>query len=225
MARYDDDTKKFMSDVGNNAKFVARQVLRGKPLSQAIARQAIAGTTFSALEKQAGLKVMDIFKLLNSHYDHSWWDWEPETIWQTIMLDHAIEATEEVRNIIQALQVVVSTDAPFEHWHIFEKVGHAFNHNHVSFADLQPLEMDDIAATYAILHKIRPKAVCDDEILGYIAACAKEGGLVSLPVAFFPAGSQESLDKLGNEHELDEEARQIQANKMKTIANHVAECA
>lgn len=223
MAQYDKDTKKFMEDVAEpglaaqaarSARSVVKQVAKGRPLSEALARQAITIPTFAAMEKSGSLKVLDLFELLNEHYKHAWWDWEPETIWQTLSHDHQIEPTEAIKNIVQALQVIVSTDQPFEHWHVFEKVGHAFNYNHVSFATLQPLEVDEIAVTVKLLRAIRPKAEFDKEVCAYMGACAKHSGIVYLPEPLFPACAQESLDELGNNVELK---AQVEANKGRTL--------
>lgn len=247
MAHYDKDTKKFMDDVAGDDEMslrsqlvrstanVAKRVARGKPLTEAIGRQLVAIPTFAALEKQGGLKILDIYKLLNTHYNESWWDWEPETIWQTLSMDHDIEATEAVKNIIQALQMVVKTDAAFEHWHVFEKVAQAFSENPVNFGQMQPLELDEAALAVKILEHIRPKAVYQDEVCAYIAVCAKNSGIVYLPSDYFPGCSQEKLDDMHNNMELKaevmsgkktddpESALGIQRQRLKHIQDYVKE--
>lgn len=241
MAHYDKDTEKFMDDVAprslksqvaRSAASVAKQVARGRPLGEALARQAVALPTFAALEKNGSISVLNVFKLLNSHYNREWWDWEPETIWQTLDHDHAIEPSEAVKNIVQALQVIVNTDQAFEHWHVFEKVAHAFNQNQVHFGVMQPLEMDEVALAIKILQTIRPKAEFDKEVCAYIAACAKHSGIVYLPDNMFPACAQESLDGMNNNMELKElvsrgesistnEALTIQFQRLKSILEYV----
>jgi hypothetical protein len=91
--------------------------------------------------------------------------------------------------------------APFEHWHIFEKVGHAFNWNPVSFQIVQPLEPDEAALAMAILGKIQPRAKFENEVLIYVAACAKSAGMVYLPDNIAP-GVQEKLNEITFEHAL-----------------------
>lgn len=249
MAHYDKETKKFMDDVSKkeelslkgqvarSASSIAKQVARGRPISEAIARQAIAIPTFAALEKSGSMKIVAIFKLLNSHYEHDWWNWEPETIWQTLQTDHQLEASEAIKNIVQALQMIVNTDQAFEHWHIFEKVAHAFNENPVSFGTMQPLELDEVALTIKILEHIRPKAEYQDEVCAYIAACAKNSGVVYLPKEYFPGCSQECLDDMHNNIELrdqvkrdllkpfeeNESALSIQLQRMRAIRAYVQE--
>lgn len=231
MAHYDKDTEDFMSEVAGTTKSVAKQVLKGAPLSSAVGRELVKIPTRHILEKQSGMKVLAVFKLLNTHYGHDWWDWEPETLWQTLKSDHDIEATEEIKNIIQALQVVVKTDYPFEEWHVFENVTHAFNKSPVSFARMQPVDLDEAALTIRILKEIRPKSEYHSEVCGYLGACAKNCGMVYLPEDIFPKCAQDFLDEMGNNLELKHmvmtkgsgEAYDVQMNRLKAIRQYVEE--
>lgn len=236
MARYDDDTQSFMDQTVRSTRSVAKQLAKGKSLKEALVRQAIAIPTFAALEKQgqASMTVMQVFKLLNEHYNFDWWEWAPETIWQTLKQDHDIEASESVKNIIQALQVIVKTNQAFEHWHVFEKIGQAFSSNPVNFGHMQPLELDEISFAIKVLNTIRPKTEYDEEIKAYIGACAKKSGVVYLPDELFMHGCQLHLDQLGNNDELrdlviaslnkpyikDETALSIQLQRLDEIRNY-----
>jgi hypothetical protein len=150
------------------------------------------------IEKRGGV---DLYKYLNDKYSNAWHDWEPETLRHTLDRD-GVDLDDEVMNSIQALQVICKTNAPFEEWHVFEKVGQALNNNPVSFGHVQPLEMDEIAYTIKILQDIRPKEEFEDDIKGYIAAAAKEAGMVYLPEDLYPKGCQDFLDKMGNDTKL-----------------------
>ena len=68
---------------------------------------------------------LQLYQFLNTNYDRQWMDWEPETLWTTLLQDHEEKPTESMKNLIQALQVIVRTNAPFEQWNVFEKVGHS----------------------------------------------------------------------------------------------------
>lgn len=204
MAHYDEDTQKFMDEVAPEQPSVKKEiasqvrplvsaVLKGRPVSK-----VITGKVVSELVKQSHVKLMALYAYLNDHYGRRWWDWEPETIWS--MVDGILDLSEENKNQIQALQVVVNTDFAFEEWHVFEKVGHAFNGNHVSFGELQPLEPDDAAWTCKALELIRPKAEYDDEVLAYIAACANNAGIACMPEDLFPKGCQEQLTRIVGGH-------------------------
>jgi hypothetical protein len=228
MARYDDLTKQFMSDVllektseedTHKGEFLTRQgvgIVKDLATSHTpgdLARKIIKRTLAVATKvpelgshpegivKKSGL---DLFEYMSNRYEDRWYHWEPETIWQTLEYD-GITADEELRNSIQAFQVVTRTNFPFEDWHIFEKTGHAFNNNPVNFGQVQPLELDEIAYTIKILTAIRPQEEFEDDVKAYIAAAAKEAGVVYLPTNLYPEGCQQFLDKMGNEMSLKEQ--------------------
>jgi hypothetical protein len=167
---------------------------------KAIGKALVSGATMKALfEKEAKVKVLGVYGILNEHYGRSWWDWEPETVWQTLKKEHGFDPDEDLKNLISALQLCVSTNQPFENWHVFEKVGHAFNQNPVNFGIVQPLEPQETALTLKLLRAIRPKQDFASEICGYLAAVAKNAGLVYLPKEIFTAGCQDFLDGMGND--------------------------
>jgi hypothetical protein len=206
MAHYDEDTQRFMDRVSGSKEEILRQavgfakdIAKRKPVGASIAKRVLGAGTHKLLEKTGGVSTLQLFATLTQDYGEEWRDWEPETIWQTLEVDHGISPSDELRNMIQAVQVVAKTDAPFENWHVFEKVGHAFCENMVSFSYIQPLELDEVAWTLKALLTIRPKAVFEEEIKGYIAACAKKSGVVYLPQTLFIAGCQEALDELNND--------------------------
>jgi hypothetical protein len=55
---------------------------------------------------------------LISKYDRSWFEWEPETLWDTIERDFSVSLTEEVKNKINAVKLVHLTDAFWKEWNI-----------------------------------------------------------------------------------------------------------
>lgn len=218
MARLDRDTKDFFQKMAGEEEHdegslrhlaTARRIVRSAENPQrALGKAIVSGAVNTMLEKSGGTPVLGIFRLLNDHYKTSWWDWEPETIWKTLEEDHSFQATEEAKNLVMALQVVVTNNAPFEEWHAFEKVGHAFCQNPVFFGILQPLGVDEAAVTIALLKALRPKEEFDDEILGYVAARAKDSGIVFLPEGLFGKKCQDYLSRLGNNEPL---ARAVKA--------------
>lgn len=219
MARYDAETEKFMQDVSSGEKkpldaergirtaMGAMKSIAGGPRT---AGQKLTGTLVKAiLEKTGGISVLRIYEILNDTYQRLWWDWEPETIWFTLERDHGVQPTQELKDIVMALQMVVNTNFAHEQWNVFEKVGHAFNENVVDFSTVQPLELDEIALTIYLLNRVRPKTEFEPEVYGYIASCAKHSGVVYLPENLF-GGAQEFLDRMDNDLEM----------KKKTIEKH-----
>lgn len=212
MTRVDAHTKKFMEDVSGTPEAAPRDAnildpLRsarlatkimsnpGKAISKLLVSKATKELTRDQ-EKTAEIDSIKIFGFLNDHYGKVWWDWEPETMWKMLRDDIFSDGTPAgIRDTLMALQVLVKTNAPFEEWHVFEKVGHAFNSSAVNFSILQPLEPQEAAYAMAVISRIRPQQEYEMEVLGYIASCAREAGMVFLPEKMFP-GVQPYLDNL-----------------------------
>jgi len=212
MARFDTATLAFLDKlaeedsksaphhtVPKDVALAAKKVIRIAQHPTTNIPRALIGLATKELIKEGSITPLGLYDVLNTNYNKDWWDWEPETIWKTLAVEQGIETTPEIRDLILALQLSVNTNQPFEHWHIFEKVGNALNGNEVDFRLLQPLELDDASATIQILKKIRPATGFDEEILAYVAAVAKSSGIVYLPQELFTAECQAYLDALNNE--------------------------
>jgi hypothetical protein len=236
MARYDKATEEFMSKLAGEQKPVEPADASGdeekdlslrpirvlKSLSklkvnprEGITKTLIRLTARNVMEKDSALKVLSLYQFMNDHYKRDWWDWEPETLWRSLEVDHLEgegATPDEIKNAVMALQLCVNAMAPFEHWHIFEKVGHAFNWNPVSFAIVQPLEPDEAALAMAVLRKIQPRNTFEPEVLVYVAACAKSAGMVYLPDNMAP-GVQEKLNDITFEIELRDATKKAWEDK------------
>lgn len=212
MARFDTATLAFLDklaeedsksaphrNVSKDVALAAKKIVRIAQHPTTNIPRALIGLATKELIKEGSITPLGLYDVLNTNYNKDWWDWEPETIWKTLAVEQGIETTPEIRDLILALQLSVNTNQPFEHWHIFEKVGNALNGNEVDFRLLQPLELDDASATIQILKKIRPATGFDEEILAYVAAVAKSSGIVFLPQELFTAECQAYLDALNNE--------------------------
>ena len=246
MARFDQTTLDFMEKVADdnkqdlakpdlsNFRTFKKVVKALQDPQKAVGKALVSGMTMRALaEKEAGVKALGIYGLLNEHYGRDWWGWEPETVWQTLRHEQSVDSSEDLRNLVSALQLTVTTNQPFENWHIFEKVGHALNTNPVNFGVVQPLEIEEAALTLKILREIRPKQGFDAEICAYIAASAKTAGLVWLDPSVFTEGCQSFLDEMGNDLPLRDAVAQkidtksidyeIQIARLKDIERYIAE--
>lgn len=229
MARTDEHTRKFMRDVVGDkppehhasealdplrtARFAGKVITNP---TAAIGKYLVAKATKELIkeqpeefQKKSSLDAIGLYGFMNEHHGREWWDWEPETLWKTIEDDHISGATPtELKEAILALQVILNTNSPFENWHIFEKVGHAFNMNNVDFSILQPLELDEAALTVAIMNRIRPKQEYEPEVLTYIAVCARQSGMAYLPENMFP-GVQKYLDELNFDQALRDSVKNL----------------
>lgn len=244
MARFDKDTTDFMDKLSGEqteepgktdlSKFrTLKSVVKSiQDPHKAIGKALVSGLTMKAVfEKEAGLSVLGVYGILNEHYGRDWWHWEPETVWQTLQKEHSSDVTEDLRGLISALQLVVTTNQPFENWHIFEKVGQAFNKNPVNFGIVQPLEPQEAALTVKLLQRIRPKTEFDPEICAYLAATAKNAGIVYMDPKVFFLDCQAFLDRMGNDADLmeamrdgknqDDVGEQIQRARLAEIGSYV----
>jgi hypothetical protein len=239
MAQYDKSTEEFikalkpldeeekerkMQSFARRGFALAAGAASGRPASVAAnaALRSVAGEAIHRiLTKEGGLSPTKLYTYLNTKYKDDWFDWEPETIWKTIKEDDGIEATAEIKNLIQSFQVLTNTNFAHESWHVFENVGHAINQNIVDFSAVQPLEVNEICYAIKVINAIRPHKVniedkiwdknpehvrpdhgFDNEIWAYVAASAKNSGLVFLPPELFGGSGrpQNILDNLlGND--------------------------
>ena len=204
MGRYDEDTQRFMDEVSDKPHPAERAIKQAIGVTDALVHKRLSVPRLvsreivkSLVKEGSDQSILQLYSNLNDKFGRSWWAWEPETLWTELP-----EPTDELKSAVQALQVVLNTHYPFEHWHVFEKVGHAFNLNHVDFGLLQPLDADEAARTCAILRAIRPKEAFDPEVLTYIAVCAHSAGLVWLPRELFPEGCQAALDQITFDNQL-----------------------
>jgi len=219
MAHYDKSTMDFMEKVADGVQGVkplgppkptdeivedaARKSLsslRGLRSGGALGMAATALMPMAAeklFSKFGSLSVLTTYNYLNNIYDQKWWDWEPETLWNVLEVDNGIDATDEIKNLVMALQTVLKSNAAHEHWHIFENVCQAFNGNSVDFSTVQPAELNEIALTIKILNHLRPKQAFDEEVFIYIAASARNSGVVFLPSDLFPEECQKFLNEMG----------------------------
>jgi len=206
MAQYDDPTKAFMEEVASGKEDAVRAAIRAthgakNPVALA-ARLAIASNARKVWneEKTSSVSILGLYEQLSNMFGSEWHDWEPETIWSSLVAEGYEGLNENVKDAILALQLISKTNQAHENWHIFEKVGHAFNFNNVDFSVLQPLELDEVALTLKVLNKIRPKQEFELEVDGYIASCARNCGVVYLPSDLFPnKTAQDFLDELNND--------------------------
>lgn len=241
MATYDKETQDFIDSVAGKTKHpadkeklirqgvgIVRDISRGRPLSEIVARKSIGGLTRHEMAKEAAptLSVINLYSKLNDKYGEDWHDWEPETLWQTISLDQLFGISDELKNMIQALQVVCKTNFPFEEWNVFENIGHAFNGNMVDFSTVQPLELNEIAWTCRALESIRPGTLYEDEVDGYIAACMKNAGVVYIHSGISKDYEtiNKAINRIGNDERLQLTCMvHINQFGLKTDVHHISE--
>lgn len=103
-----------------------------------------------------------------------------------------------VREKIYAIRVVATSDTAHTEWHVFEKVGGAFNDRTAKFGVVEPLSAAECARTIALMENIRPDSY-SDEIKIYIAACCHEAGLLTVEPIKWLSMSEAYLQRMNKD--------------------------
>lgn len=84
-----------------------------------------------------------------------------------------------IRQKIYAIRIIATSDTAHNEWHVFEKVGCAFNDRLAQFGIVERLSAGECARTISIIENIRPDQY-SKEVKIYIAACAHEDGFLTI---------------------------------------------
>lgn len=103
-----------------------------------------------------------------------------------------------VREKIYAIRVVATSDSAHTEWHVFEKVGGAFNDRTAKFGVVEPLSAAECARTIATMENIRPDSY-SDEVKIYIAACCHEAGLLTVEPLSWLSISESYLQRMNKD--------------------------
>lgn len=128
----------------------------------------------------AGTHTLILAKMATKLFGVDWLVWEPLTIYEEVRM-HGLNPVSQVNaGKLNAFRVAKLTYAPWLDWEVFENVGHAFNNSIPNFELVQPLSTGEVAVTLDILNLIKTVPYAD-EVMGYIASCAKLDELDYLP--------------------------------------------
>lgn len=161
--------------------------------------------------------------------------WAPEVLMATIdqkfggwTQDQAAEAIEHfhltstlktevpqlVREKIYAIRVIATSNSAQTEWHIFEKVGGAFNDRVAQFGVVESLTASECAKTVAIIEDIRPDTY-ENEIKAYIGAACHTDGLYTVSPVKWLALAETYLQQMNFEATGDH----VDPDMVKTIAD------
>ena len=133
------------------------------------------------------INILDLRDQLFREHGGKWVNWLPEVLDIQIAKGDAL-----LLNKLQAIQVCLSTDAPWREWHIFENIAKTFNHQIPNFGIMQPASAGEAICTMKDLRALRDDEFTE-EVLIYVASCAFTDQLVYLP---FEPEVQPYLDRL-----------------------------
>jgi hypothetical protein len=192
---------------GQNEKAFANAVLAGIKLADD--REAMKNPLASPLAISRELKTLGINALawkpetLMAEIDRKYYGWTTQQVADA--LDHFHETGELQTNIspilrqkIYAIRLVATGDAAHNEWHVFEKVGCAFNDRTVHFGLVERLSSGEAARTLAFIEALRPDSY-SSEVRAYIAACCHEDGLYTTKPSKYLALADEALEAMNCE--------------------------
>jgi hypothetical protein len=103
-----------------------------------------------------------------------------------------------VRHKIYAIRIISTSDTAHREWHVFEKVGSAFNGRLAHFGVVEPMSPIECANTVAIIDAIRPDEF-SHEVKAYIAASCHQDGLYTLKPSKYLKMSDDLLQMMNRE--------------------------
>lgn len=129
-----------------------------------------------------------------------WLGWTPETIWSHVE-DLGVGVTDWVRDKINALQTLLTTQDFWNNYFLFEKIVLAFNDRMVDPEHVQVCLPEELAYGLTVAGRIKEKPF-DPEIVHYVRGCCEQAGLAVYHRSFRfaePTYEREDLRRLVSE--------------------------
>lgn len=135
--------------------------------------------------------------------DQKFSGWDGQKVQEAIEYFHKTGALKTdipqlVREKIYAIRVVATSNSAQTEWHVFEKVGGAFNDRIAKFGLVEALTPAEAARTVAIIENIRPDEY-SNEIKIYLATCCHEDGLYTVAPVKWLSMAEQYLQQMNSE--------------------------
>lgn len=183
---------------------VAGTVLRGIKMANANMDPFTSPMKVLEMLKEAGPQVL-VWKpeTLCAYLDQKYNGWDPETAAAALEYFHTYGMLDTdvpplVRQKLYALRIIMTSDSAHREWHVFEKIGCAFNDRLASFSVVEPMNPAECAKTIAIIDAVRPDEF-GYEVKTYIAAACHTDGLYTLKPSKYLSMSDELLSMMNRE--------------------------
>lgn len=125
------------------------------------------------------LKIANIFKI-----NKEWIDFEPETLW--VLLRKEVGASsksdlpEELKNMISAVRLCMSSDRPYKEWDVFENTALALN-GEIPVVDMvQEIHFAEVVWAKMVMADLS-KSEWSEDVKFYMANVAHKDGFISVP--------------------------------------------
>lgn len=109
----------------------------------------------------------------------TWAEWDPSVLIKHIEGKFG-KLSDVTKHKIWALQVALTTDAPWQDYDIFENSCIAWTGNIPTFGVIERIDLHELAFGIGVLDRIRDEEY-SSEVLAYIAATLIENGMIAMP--------------------------------------------
>jgi len=120
--------------------------------------------------------------ILLEKYELSWFDWEPETVWRSIMKDFQTSSiSDHVKSKIQAVRTTHITDLSFTRWETFSVITQALNNNIPDFEVMRRPTISQLFTAVDMMESIRNDVPFSEEVGLWCAAAMIDAGVICAP--------------------------------------------
>jgi len=134
-------------------------------------------------------------RVLGKMFGNAWLRWEPETLWDEIRDETGASVSDEVRDKIMALRLLLVADNFWEEFTVFENTILAFNDLLVDPTCIQVCLPHELGYGLTVANGVKVKPF-DSEISNYIRACCDQDGLMVYHRSFSFAQPRYENEKL-----------------------------
>lgn len=135
-----------------------------------------------SLLEDEDINPIKVMLLMNEKWQEEWFDWEPETIIQTLYMEGISIGNINLSKIF-AIRTVLKTNEFFEDPRTFEKVVIAFSGRIVDWGCVQEVSVSEMNAVVALIERYLKEHDFSNEVSMYVAGRATTEGFVKLPTS------------------------------------------
>jgi hypothetical protein len=121
-----------------------------------------------------------LFFLARKVLPSDWISWEPITVYQELARLGLGKITELNACKLNSVRTLFTSPIAWTDWEAFEKVGHGLTGFIPNFQQIEPLSIGQCAIAIYTMNAIKEIPLAD-EVIGYVASCAKHQELTYLP--------------------------------------------
>jgi len=124
-----------------------------------------------------------VYDFLNQALGVDWWEWEPETIEQTLFIRYGVALEDVNRDKVMAIKHLCGNDRAFSDWFEFNQLALAFSGVIADFEMLRKPTPGMIISTVKVMNYIRPdrESFFGEDVLKYMVISLIDDGIYIPP--------------------------------------------